>query len=80
MTFLTKYGIDTTIITGCVTSGCIRASIVDSFQYGFRTIVPEDCVGDHDKRPHRDNLRDIKRRYADISSAEQVIRYIKKKN
>ena len=78
MTFLTKYGIDTTIITGCVTSGCVRASIVDSFQYGFRTIVPEDCVGDHDKRPHQDNLRDIKRRYADISSAEQVIQYIKK--
>jgi maleamate amidohydrolase len=71
--FFIKERVDTVIVTGCVTSGCIRASVIDSFQYGYRTIVPEDCVGDHDEGPHRDNLRDVDRRYADISSADAVI-------
>jgi maleamate amidohydrolase len=81
--YFVKEGVDTVIVTGCVTSGCIRASTIDSFQWGFRTIVPEDCVGDHDEEAHEDNLRDIDRRYADISSADEVIRYIeewRKKN
>ena len=71
------------IVTGCVTSGCVRASIIDSFQYGFRTIVPEDCVGDHDERPHQDNLRDVERRYADVTDADGAIEQIeawRKKN
>ncbi len=72
-TFLTKERVDTVVVTGCVTSGCVRASIVDAFSLGFRTIVPEDCVGDHDEEPHRANLRDVERRYADISSADAVI-------
>ena len=67
---------DTGIVTGCVTSGCVRASIIDSFQYGFRTIVPEDCVGDHDEQPHLDNLRDVERRYADVTNADTVINQI----
>ena len=54
----------------------IRASIIDSFQWGFRTIVPEDCVGDHDERPHRDNLRDVERRYCDVTDADAVIDWI----
>lgn len=73
MTFLTRLGIDTTIICGCTTSGCIRASIIDSFSYGFRTIVPEDCVGDQAEGPHNDNLRDVGRRYADVLTLESVI-------
>ncbi len=73
ITFLNIERVDTVVLTGCVTSGCVRASVIDSFQYGFRTIVPEDCVGDHEEQPHKDNLRDIERRYADISNGEQVI-------
>ena len=83
ITFLTRERVDTVIITGCVTSGCVRASVIDSFQYGFRTIVPEDCVGDHDQRPHQDNLRDVERRYADVTDADRVIGQIedwRKKN
>jgi maleamate amidohydrolase len=76
VTFFVKERVDTVIITGCNTSGCVRASIIDSFQHGFRTIVPEDCVGDMDDGPHRDNLRDVGRRYADISSLAEVIQYI----
>ena len=74
--FFTKERVDTVIVTGCNTSGCIRASVIDSFQYGFRTCVPEDCVGDYDEGPHNDNLRDVGRRYADISSADAVIAYL----
>jgi maleamate amidohydrolase len=75
--YFIKEGVETVIITGCNTSGCIRASTIDSFQWGFRTIVPEDCVGDIEEGPHRDNLRDVGRRYADVSNADNVIAYIK---
>ncbi len=74
--YLNKENVDTVIVTGCVTSGCVRASIVDSFQWGFRTIVPEDCVGDQDDRPHQDNLRDVNRRYADVTDSAEVIAWI----
>ena len=65
--------VDTMIVTGCNTSGCIRASAVDSFSYRYRTIVPEDCVGDIEEQPHRDNLRDIGRRYVDVSDLATVL-------
>lgn len=74
--YFLKERVDTMIVTGCVTSGCVRASTIDSFSHKFRTIVPEDCVGDHEEGPHRDNLRDVGRRYCDISSADEVIDYI----
>ena len=76
ITFLVRERIDTVIVTGCITSGCVRTPVVDSFQYGFRTLVPEDCVGDHDVEPHQANLRDVERRYADITDAEQTIKRI----
>ena len=76
--YFIKEGVETVIITGCNTSGCIRASTIDSFQWGFRTIVPEDCVADIEEGPHRDNLRDVGRRYADVSSADEVIAYIQR--
>ena len=76
--FLAKNCVDTVIVTGCTTSGCVRASIVDSFSYGFRTIVPDDCVGDMDEGPHNDNLRDCGRRYADVMNAGAVIKYLEK--
>lgn len=74
--FMTKERVDTMIVTGCVTSGCVRASIIDAFSYGYRTMVPEDCVGDHDEAPHLANLEDVRRRYADIVMADDCIDYI----
>jgi len=71
--FLIKQGVDTVVVTGCITSGCVRASVIDAFSLGFRTIVPEDCVGDHEEEPHRANLRDVERRYADVVDAATVI-------
>jgi len=74
--YFIKDGVDTVIVTGCNTSGCVRASINDAFSYGFRVIVPEPCCGDVDEGPHRDNLRDVQRRYADVVSLEDVLVYI----
>ena len=74
--YFNKEKVDTVIVTGCVTSGCVRASIIDSFQWGFRTIVPEDCVGDHDEEPHRQNLRDVERRYCDVTNADDTIAWL----
>ncbi len=58
--------VDTVIVVGCTTSGCVRASVIDAFSFGFRVIVPEDCVGDVAEGPHFANLRDVGRRYADV--------------
>ena len=73
--FLTKHRIDTTIITGCVTSGCIRATAIDAFSYGYRTVVVDDCCGDPAEESHQANLRDLDRRYADIETASDVMDY-----
>lgn len=75
-TFLTKQGVDTVIVTGCTTSGCVRASVIDCFSNGYRTIVAEDCSGDAEEGPHRDNLRDMGRRYADISDLAECAAYL----
>ncbi|MFT5134173.1 MAG: maleamate amidohydrolase [Gammaproteobacteria bacterium] len=71
-TWLTKKNIDTTIIAGCTTSGCIRASVIDSFSYGYRTIIAEDCCGDQDLDAHNNNINDMRRRYADILTVDEL--------
>ena len=74
--YFVKERVDTVIVTGCVTSACIRASVVDSFQYKFRTMVPEDCVGDREEDSHWSNLRDVGRRYCDVTSCDEVLDYL----
>ena len=61
------------IVTGCITSGCIRASVIDAFSLGFRVMVPRDCVGDHDATAHEQNLKDIERRYGDVIDSATAI-------
>ncbi len=73
---LTAQGIDTLIITGCSTSGCVRATAVDGMQYGFRVIVPRECVGDRHKAPHEANLFDIDSKYGDVVSKEEVMAFL----
>jgi maleamate amidohydrolase len=75
-TFLTRQGVDTVIVTGCTTSGCVRASIVDAFSYGYRVMVPESCCGDQEMAAHQANLADVGRRYADVLGLEEVIQAI----
>ena len=74
--FFIKERVDTVIIAGCNTSGCIRASVIDAFSYGYRVIVPEDCVGDVDEGPHKANLADVGRRYADVVALDEVMDYL----
>ena len=66
------------IVTGCMTSGCVRATTVDAFSYGYRTLVPEDCVGDQGAEGHESNLRDVHRRYAEVTIAAEVIAYLER--
>jgi maleamate amidohydrolase len=73
---LTAAGCDTVIVTGCTTSGCVRATTVDSFSNGFRTLVPEDCVGDQGRDAHLSNLCDVHRRYAEVTTADEMIAYL----
>jgi len=74
--FLSKHGVYTTIICGCNTSGCVRASVVDSFSHGWRTIIARECVGDVEHGPQEANRIDMERRYADIVGVEDIITYI----
>ncbi len=76
VSFLTKQKVDTVIVTGCNTSGCVRASIVDAFSYGYRVIVPADCCGDVDAGPHDSNLQDCARRYCDAMTSADVIAHL----
>jgi maleamate amidohydrolase len=74
--FFIKERVDTVIIAGCNTSGCIRASVIDAFSFGFRVAVPEDCVGDVEEGPHKSNLLDVGRRYADVVNLNEVMDYL----
>jgi nicotinamidase-related amidase len=77
LTFLVSAGVDTVVVTGCVTSGCVRASVVDAISWGFRTIVPAECVGDRALGPHDSNIFDMDSKYADVEPLETVIEGIK---
>ncbi|MBE7530550.1 MAG: isochorismatase family protein [Chloroflexi bacterium] len=73
---LTCLGVDTLILTGCSTSGCIRATAVDGIQHGFRVIVPRECVADRHPAPHEANLFDIQAKYGDVLSIGEVMEYL----
>jgi maleamate amidohydrolase len=75
---LTRERVDTVIVVGCITSGCVRASVVDAFSLGFRVMVPRDCVGDHDQAAHEQNLKDVERRYADVMDSATCIAEIER--
>lgn len=70
---LRAMGVDTLILAGCSTSGCVRATAVDGMQHGFRVIVPKECVGDRHQGPHEANLFDINAKYGDVLSLNEVI-------
>jgi maleamate amidohydrolase len=68
--------IDTLLIAGCVTSGCIRASAVDAAQYGFRPLVVREAVGDRSPLANEANLLDIEARYGDVVTMQQAREYL----
>ncbi|RNJ22033.1 isochorismatase family protein [Halosegnis longus] len=75
-TELTTHRVDTLVLVGVTTSGCIRATAVDSLQHGYRTIVPADAVGDRAEGPHRANLFDIDAKYGDVVQTDDVITHL----
>ena len=70
--FLTWHKVDTVVITGGSTSGCIRATAVDSLSHGYRTIVPIECVADKHESYHFANLTDLLIKYADVVPVSEV--------
>lgn len=66
-------GVDTVIVTGCTTSGCIRATVLDAMQHGYVPIVPEELVGDRHPDPHAANLFDMAAKYAEVMPAAAVL-------
>ena len=75
---LNNLEIDTLIITGLTTSGCIRATCVDAISYGFRPIVVKDACGDRHEKPHIANLFDMNAKYADVVSEKEVFNFLSK--
>jgi len=75
---LVWHQIDTVILTGGSTSGCIRAAAIDALSRGYRTIVPEECVADKHESYHFANLTDLLLKYADVVSVQEVLAYLQK--
>jgi nicotinamidase-related amidase len=73
---LVSQQIDSIILCGATTSGCIRATAIDLLQYGWPTVVPRECVGDRAQAPHEANLFDIQAKYADVVSVDEAIAYV----
>ncbi len=71
--WLVERRVDTVVMAGCTTSGCIRSSVVDAMSFGFRPIVVRDCVGDRALAPHEANLFDIEQKYADVLDRDELL-------
>jgi len=76
--WLTERAVQTLLVAGAVTSGCVRASVVDAMSYGFRPLVLSDCVGDRAIAPHEANLFDMQQKYAAVMPLADAIIAIEK--
>lgn len=74
---LTALGVDTVVIAGVSTSGCVRATAVDACQHGFVPVVARDAVGDRNPAPHEANLFDLQAKYAEVVSEQEALEYLK---
>ena len=73
---LRQMGVDSLIICGESTSGCVRASTVDAYSYGFHNVVVEECTYDRSMLSHKVNLFDLHHKYADVMHVEDVIAHL----
>lgn len=73
---LNHEGVDTVIVTGMTTSGCVRATVVDAFSYNYRVIVPEECVADRSQISHETTLFDISMKYADVLPLDEIVEHL----
>ena len=65
--------VDSLVVTGLTTSGCVRATAVDGLQYGYPVVIPKEAVGDRNDDAHRANLYDLNAKYADVEDLEAVL-------
>jgi maleamate amidohydrolase len=72
------HGVDSVVVTGGSTSGCVRATVIDSLSRSYRTIVPEECVADKHESPHFANLYDMAIKYADVLSVRETLEQLNK--
>jgi nicotinamidase-related amidase len=70
---LAAAGCDSVIVTGASTSGCVRATVVDAIQHGYRPVVPREAVGDRNPAAHEANLYDIDAKYGDVVAVDDVV-------
>lgn len=75
---LTRSAIDTLIVCGGSTSGCVRASVIDAFSYGFKVAIVEECTFDRGELSHKVNLFDIHQKYGNVMSIEEVLEYLQR--
>lgn len=73
---LTALRVDTLVVTGATTSGCVRATVVDAVQHGWPTLVPRDCVADRAAGPHEASLFDIQEKYGDVVDLADALSYL----
>lgn len=76
VSYLIDRDVDTLLVCGCTTSGCIRATVVDAFSYNYRVAVVEECVYDRAEVSHAVNLFDMHSKYAEVIGLEQALRYL----
>jgi nicotinamidase-related amidase len=76
--WLVAQRVDTVVVAGFTTSGCVRASVVDALQHGFRPVVPVDCIGDRSAPQHQANLVDIEAKYGDVVPLADVVAALKR--
>jgi nicotinamidase-related amidase len=74
---LNGLGVDTLIVAGESTSGCVRATVVDGKAYRYKMVIPEECVFDRSEAPHAINLFDLDQKYADVMPLDDVVAYLK---
>jgi nicotinamidase-related amidase len=75
--YLIDAAVDTLVVSGCTTSGCVRGTVVDGFAYNFKVVVPEECVYDRSPVSHAVNLFDMAYKYADVRPAAEVVDLLK---
>ena len=68
-----KACIDSLVVTGLTTSGCVRASAVDGLQHNFKVVIPEEATGDRDPSAHQANLYDLNAKYVDVMPLDKVL-------
>jgi nicotinamidase-related amidase len=74
--YLKKEGVDSLVVTGLTTSGCVRATAVDGLQHEYKVVIPAEAVGDRNEEAHRANLFDLNAKYADVLNLKEVLKLI----